>query len=366
MSERDYRRAPLRSFKPYVAGKPSKEVQRELGIEGPIAKLASNENPLGSSPKALEAMKGVLDKLHLYPYDNSYYFKLAVAKHHGVRPEEVFAASGSVEVIELCGTCLLDPEDEVLTSEKTFAIYYLATMKAGGKLVMTPCKNKYYYDLEAMAEQITSKTKIIFLANPSNPIPTWFTSDEFDTFMEKVPEDVLVVYDEAYFDYITADDLPDPMKWFRKGRDIMVLRTFSKSHGLAGIRAGYAYGPERVISAINQGRFPFNMNILAQVGGIAALEDREFIKKSREFNTQELTWMREQLEGLGVVMPPSQTNFLLIDTQKDAQWLFSELQKRGVIVRPMGGYNLPQAIRVNPGTHEENERFVTAMKELVS
>jgi len=365
MSERDYRRPPLRSFAPYVAGKPPEEVKRELGLEGPIAKLASNENPLGPSPKALEAIRGVLDKLHMYPIDNSYYFKQAAAEHHGVTNDMVFAAAGSVEVIELCGTCLLEEHDEVLTSERTFAIYYLTTWKAGAKLVTVPMADGYTYDLDAIIDAITPRTKIIFVANPTNPTGTWVTKAQFDAFMEKVPTDVLVVYDAAYHPYCTTDDLPDPEAWLARGRDIMVLYTFSKAHGLAGIRAGYAIGPARIISAINQGRFPFNMNIPAQVAAIAALGDTEHIERSRTYNAQELTWFQEQLADLDVTIPPSQTNFLLIDTPADAQWLFLELQKKGVIVRPMGGYSMPRAIRVSPGTREENQRFVTALRELI-
>jgi histidinol-phosphate aminotransferase len=366
MTERDYRRPAMRPFKPYVAGKPSKEVQRELGIEGPVAKLASNENPLGPSPKALEAIRSVLDRLHLYPFDDAWYFRQAIARHHGVEPSMVFAASGSVEVIELCGVVLLEPQDEVLTSERTFAIYGLAAQKAGARLVLVPTRDGYAYDLDAMAAAITPATKIIFLANPTNPTGTWFNSDEFDRFMARVPEDILVVYDEAYFHYTTAPDMPDPWKHLRAGRDLLILRTFSKSQGLAGLRVGYAVGPARVIGHVNLGRFPFNINLLAQVAGIAALEDRDHVEASRAFNQRELAFLRASIEDLDVTIPPSQANFILIDTRRDANWLFVELQKRGVIVRPMGGYGMPGAIRVNPGTHEENMLFIKAFRELMS
>ncbi len=365
MSDRDYRRPPLRSFSPYVAGKPPEEVKRELGLTGHVAKLASNENPLGPSPKAVEAIRGVLDKLHMYPYDNSYYFKRAAAKHHGVSEDMIFAAAGSVEVIELVGTCLMEEGDEILTSERTFAIYYLATWKAGAKLVTVPMSDGYAYDLDALAAAITPRTKIVFLANPTNPTGTWFTAEQFEAFMAKVPQDVLVVYDAAYHPYATSGDMPAPLSYLERGRDILVLYTFSKAHGLAGIRAGYAVGPARVISAINQGRFPFNMNIPAQVGAIAALDDDEHIARSRSYNQRELAWLREQLNDLPVTIPPSQTNFLLIDTPKDAKWLFIELQKRSVIVRPMGGYGMPQAIRVSPGSRQENQAFVAAFRELI-
>jgi histidinol-phosphate aminotransferase len=365
MSERDYRRPPLRSFTPYVVGKPIEEVKRELGIQGPIAKLASNENPLGPSPKALEAIRGALEGLHMYPDDNAYYFKQAAAEHHGVSTDMIFSASGSVEVIELCGTCLLEEGDEVLTSERTFAIYYLATKKAGAELVVVPMPDGYRYDLEAILAAVTPRTKIIFLANPTNPTGTWFTAAEFDAFMERVPEGVLVVYDAAYHPYCTTDDMPDPEAWLARGRDVLVLYTFSKAHGLAGIRAGYGLGPARIIAAINQGRFPFNMSIPAQLGAIAALGDHEHISRSRAYNQAEIAFLLEQLADLPVTIPPSQTNFILIDTPVEAKGLFVELQKRGIIVRPMGGYGMPNAIRVSPGTHEENQRFVAALRELI-
>jgi len=314
---------------------------------------------------AVAAIRDVLDKLHMYPYDDSYYFKLAVAEKYGISTDMVFAASGSVEAIELCGTCLLEAGDEVITSDRTFAIYYLATRKAGAKLLKVPCRDEYYYDLDAMIGAINARTKLIFLANPTNPTGTWFTASEFDGFMERVPEDVLVIYDAAYHPYTSADDMPDPNAWVARGRDLLVLHTFSKAHGLAGIRAGYAIGPARVISAINQGRFPFNMNIPAQAAAIAALHDQEHLDRSRIFNHRELAWLREQLADLPVVIPPSRTNFLLIDTQRSANELFLELQKRGVVVRPMAGYGMPRAIRVSPGLREENERFVTALRELL-
>ncbi|MBN1334534.1 MAG: histidinol-phosphate transaminase [Deltaproteobacteria bacterium] len=365
MSERDYRRSTFHGFKPYVAGKPIEEVERELGLSIPIAKLASNENPLGPSPKAIAAIQEILPRLHLYPHDDSWYYRQAVARHHGVAFEEVFGAAGSVEVIELCAHVFLEAGDQVVTSEKTFAIYTLATMKAGADLVRVPCRDRYWYDLEAIRARITPRTKLIFLANPNNPTGTWFSRDAFDAFMESIPEDILVVYDEAYCHYITRDDLPDAWAWLQKGRDVLILRTFSKSHGLAGLRLGYAVGPARIVSGLIQGRTAFNLSSLAQAAGVAALEDTEFVERSRRFNAGEMAWMGEALQDLPVTVPPSQTNFYLVDTDRDAQVLFGELQKRGVIVRPMGGYQMPHAIRVNMGLRAENERFVEALGALL-
>ena len=365
MSERDYRRPTFHGFKPYVAGKPIEEVERELGLAIPIAKLASNENPLGPSPKAIAAIREALPRLHLYPHDDSWYYRHAVAAHHGVAFEEVFGASGSVEVIELCAHVFLEAGDEFVTSENTFAIYTLATLKSGARQVLAPCRDRYWYDLEAIRARITPRTKLVFLANPTNPTGTWFSRDEFDAFMAAIPEDILVVFDEAYHHYVTRDDLPDPWAWFRRGRDVLVLRTFSKSHGLAGLRVGYAVGPARIVSGLIQGRTAFNMSSLSQVAGIAALGDTDHVERSRAFNAREMAWMWEALRGLPVTVPPSQANFFLVDTPKDAQHLFLELQRCGVIVRPMGGYQMPNAIRVNVGLHEENERFVEGLRDLL-
>ncbi len=365
MSSRDYRRPALHSFQPYKAGKPVAELRRELGIPGPIAKLSSNENPLGPSPKAVEAIRGVLDKLHLYPFDDAYYFKQAVARHHGLDPSQVFPAAGSVEVLELCGTCFMEPGDEVLTSARSFAIYYLATMKAAARLVVTPCKDEYHYDLDAMLQRVSERTKIVFLANPTNPTGTWFAAQAFDRFMERLPDNILVVYDEAYHHYVTEPDLPRAQEWIERGRDIILLRTFSKAHGLAGLRVGYAVGPAPIITGLNQGRTNFNINIPAQVAAIAALEDDEFVARSRAFNHQELDYLRRELEVLPVTIPPSQANFLLLDTARPAGELFDELQRKGLIVRPMAAAGMPGAIRVNVGTHEQNMRLVAALKELL-
>jgi len=355
-------REPLLKFKPYVAGKPIEEVRREYGLEGRIAKLASNENPLGTSPLALAAMRKAIEEVYLYPDDNAYYYRKKVAERYDVEIENVFAASGSVEVLELAGIAFIDPGDVILASEKTFAIYALVAQKFAATLRLSKMTDGgYRYDLKAMAELLDDKVKIVFLANPTNPTGTWFTKSEFDAFMAKVPEHTLVVYDSAYEEYTTTPDMPDPMAHYRAGRRIMLLRTFSKAVGLAGIRAGYAVGPADIIHGLMTCRFPFNINLVAQAAAMAAMDDREFIEKSREFNARELAFLREGLKGLPVTTPPSQTNFLFIDTQKDAQWLFAELQKIGVIVRPIG----QKAIRVNTGLREDNEKFLVHFKRLI-
>lgn len=367
MADKILLRKPLRVFKPYVAGRPIEEVRRQYGLTGRIAKMASNENPLGTSPKAMEAMRKALDEAYLYPDDNSFYLRRKIAEKFEVPAENVFAASGSVEVLELCAIAFLEPEDVVVTSEHTFAVYALATMKIGANVRLAPMGDGgYRYDLPALADRIDDQTKIVFLANPTNPTGTWFTSDEFDAFMERVPRDVLVVYDTAYAEYCPYADMPDAMKHFRAGRRVLYLRTFSKAYGMAGLRAGYAIGPSDIVHGLMTCRVPFSLNLLAQAGAIAALDDDEFVEQARAFNEQELRFLREGLEQLPVIVPPSRANFLLVDTRKNAQWLFEELQKRGTIVRPMGGYGYPGAIRVNPWLREDNQNFIDRLRELLA
>lgn len=355
-------REPLRRFKPYVVGKPIDEVRREYGLTGRIAKLASNENPLGSSPKAVAAMRAAIEDVSLYPDDNAWYFRTKIAGRHGVRFENTYAASGSVEVIELAAIAFLNPGDVVVSSERTFPMYALAAQKAGAEFRAAPmCDGGYRYDLEAMAGLLDESVKIVYLANPTNPTGTWFRRDEFERFLGRVPADALVVYDAAYQEYITEPDLPDPMETFRRGRRILVLRTLSKAYGLAGLRVGYAIGPEEIIQGLMTCRTPFNVNSVALVGALAALDDAEFVQRSRDFNTKELEYLRRGLDGLPVIVPPSQTNFLFIDTPKKAIWLFEELQKIGVIVRPVGA----KSVRVSPGLREDNEKFLDHFHRLV-
>jgi len=362
MSPRNLLREPLKSFRPYVVGKPIDDVRREYGLTGRIAKLASNENPLGASPLAVQAMQRALEEVFLYPDDNAFYFKQKLAERFGLELTNILAASGSVEAIDLCGEAFLNPGDVVVSSEKTFAMYALAAAKAGAVFKAAPMRDGgYRYDLEAVAGLIDEKTKLVLLANPNNPIGTWFTAGEFEAFMRRVPEDVLVVYDSAYEEYVSVDGMPDALEFLRRGRRILLLRTLSKAYGLAGLRIGFALGPADIIQGLNTCRLPFNASSLALAAAVAALDDVEFLRRSREHNARELQFLRAGLEGLPVTVPPSQTNFLYIDTPKKAVWLFQELQRVGIIVRPVG----ERAIRVSTGIRQDNERFVEHFRRLV-
>lgn len=363
MSPRNLLRQPLREFKPYVVGKPIETVRREYGLTGRIAKLASNENPLGTSPKAIEAMHWAVEEVSFYPDDSAYQYREKVARKYGVEMANVFSASGSVEIIELAAIAFLERGDGVVSSEKTFAMYALVAAKAGAVYRTSPMRDGgYRYDLEAMAKLVDSSTKIVFLANPTNPTGTWFNKAEFDAFMARVPEDTLVVYDSAYEEYLTIDDAPDPVAHFRAGRRLLLLRTFSKAYGLAGIRIGFAIGPADIVAGLQTCRIPFNANLVAQAAALAAMEDHEFVRRTKEHTLAELQFLRSGLEGLPVQVPPTQTNFLYIDGPKIAVWLFQELQKVGVIVRPVG----PQAIRVSTGLREDNVKFLEHFRRLLS
>jgi histidinol-phosphate aminotransferase len=362
MAVKNLLRKPLREFKPYVVGKPIEAVRREYGLTGRIAKLASNENPLGTSPLALEAMRRAVDEVSFYPDDGAYAYREKLARLYRVELGNLYPASGSVEIIEIAATAFLDPGDSVVSSEKTFAMYSLVTAKAGADFRAAPmCDGGYRYDLEAMARLVDESTKIVYLANPTNPTGTWFDKTEFDRFMARVPEDVLVVYDSAYEEYTTAPDMPDPMAHLRNGRRLLLIRTFSKAYGLAGIRIGYGVGPLDVINGLQTCRIPFNANLVAQAGAVAALDDYEFVRRTKEHTLGELAFLRQGLTGLPVIVPPSQTNFLFIDLRKKASWIFEELQKIGVIVRPVG----PRAIRVSTGLREDNEKFLEHFRRLV-
>lgn len=358
-------RTPLRDFKPYVVGKPIEEVRRDLGIQGRIAKLASNENPLGPSPKAVQAMKEAADQVSFYPEDGAYYFCKKLSEMHDIPMEQVIPAAGSVEILEYAALAWLEPDSEVVTSERSFAIYYLAPAKVGTTVKAAPMPDGYTYDLDAMVELIGPKTRIVFLANPNNPTGTFIRKGAFDRFMEAVPEEVIVICDEAYTEFISAPDAPDALEWLKRGRNVIVLRTLSKAHGLAGMRIGYGFGPEWAMEDLNKVRFKFSVNRLAQAAGMAALDDEEFLARTRELTIRERDLIRERLADVpGLTIPESQTNFLLIDTQADGQKLFEELQKQGLIVRPMQGYGMPKAIRVSIGLPEDNLRFVEAFRDL--
>lgn len=350
---------------PYQPGKPVEELQRELGITDCI-KLASNENLLGPSPKAVKAMKEAILNANFYPDGGSYYLKEAISRKYGIPTTQIFVGNGSDEVIELLMQTLLTPSDEVVISQYSFIVYKLAAQGVGCKAIFVPPKEDYSHDLNAMADAITDKSKMIFVDNPNNPLGTMVTQKEFDDFMQRVPERVLVVSDEAYDEYVEAEDYPDSMQYLRAGRRISILKTFSKIHGLAGLRVGYGLMPAEVVDAENRIRPPFNVNAIAQAAGVAALSDTEHVQKSRDMNSQGKKYLYKAFKEIGVSYLPTQGNFITIDLKRDTTPIYQSLLRSGVIVRPIKGYGLANHLRITIGTEEQNKRLIEALKNTLA
>jgi len=350
-------------IRPYPPGKPLEEVERELGH--PAIKLASNENPLGPSPKALEAIRRCLEKVHLYPDGQGYYLRRRLAECHGLDMNQIILGAGSTDLIELVGKTFLTAGDEGITSESAFYIYRLAVEEMGAGLVLTPLRDMTF-DLGAIARAVTQRTKVIYLGNPNNPTGTMFTALELDHLLDVLPPRVLVVLDEAYCDYVQRPDYSRSLDYVRAGRNVLVLRTFSKVHGLAGLRIGYGCGHPELIEALNRIRSPFNANSVAQTAALAALDDHEHVARSIESNLREMKFVTEELALLGARYTPSVGNFLLIDTGRDCEEDFVRLLHERVIVRPMKLYGFPTSVRVTIGTHPDNEQFLEALRCVMS
>ncbi|MDO8281627.1 MAG: histidinol-phosphate transaminase [Thermodesulfovibrionia bacterium] len=350
----------IKNIKPYVPGKPIEELERELGITGSI-KLASNESPIGPSPLAVKALADGIHGLNRYPDGSCYSLKNALSQKLGIASEEIIFGNGSNEIIELAVRTFLSPGDEAIMASPSFVVYPTVTQAAGGKSIVVPLKD-FRHDLEAMASAITAKTKVIFIANPNNPTGTINSRAEMDAFMEKVPDDVLVVIDEAYFEYVSSTDYPDSMEYLKKGRPVLILRTFSKIYGLAGLRIGYGLAHSSIISEMNKVRQPFNINSLAQIAALAALEDAEHVERAKKTNEDGKEFLYKELRSMGVDYLPTEANFIYIILKHDtALQLYNELLKKGVIIRPMG----KRELRVTIGLADENKRFIKALQAVM-
>lgn len=352
----------IRTLAPYPPGKPIEELEREYGISDSI-KLASNENPLGPSPRALTAIKEALNQLHRYPDGSCYYLKRALARKLGVSPDAIVFGNGSNELIELAVRTFLRPGDEAIMADQAFVIYRLVVQAQGGRARVVPLRH-YTHHLEAIADAITPATRMVFLANPNNPTGTIFFRDEWEEFLARVPEDVIIVMDEAYFEYVDDPRYPDSLSSHTPTRALLTLRTFSKIYGLAGLRIGYGIAPPVLVDLMDRVRAPFNVNSLAQAAAVAALEDEEHVKRTREVNRQGMEFLRREFERLGLEYVPSWANFILVRVGNGAR-VYEALLRRGVIVRPMGVYGFPEHLRISIGTPEENERCIAALKQVL-
>lgn len=357
-------REKILEITPYKPGKPIEEVRRELGLEE-IIKLASNENSLGPSKLALKAMEERLSDVCLYPDSEGYELKRALSRKLEVEESEIAIGSGSCELIELILKAFVNPGDEVLSSQYGFLMFMLATQIVGGENVVVEAKD-YGHDLEAMVEAITPRTKVLFIANPNNPTGTMNTAEEVELFMSKAPANVVVVFDEVYYEFVDREDYPRTFPYVKEGRNVIILRSFSKIYGLAGLRIGYAIAKEELVWLINQVKQPFNTTTLAQIGAVAALEDEEHVRMTLELNKKGKECLYSELGKLGLFYLPSQANFVLINLKVDAEPIFDKLLREGVVVRPLRGYGLPTCIRVTVGTPEQNEKFINALKKVMS
>ncbi len=347
---------------PYPPGKPLEELEREYGITGSI-KLASNENSWGPSPKALAAISSALPGLHRYPDGSGYYLSTALADYLGVKPSEIVLGNGSNEVIEFLVKALVRANDEVITSHPSFLMYQKFVQVRGGANIVIPLRGMTH-DLEAITMAVTERTRIIFLDNPNNPCGTIITKERFDEFLRQLPERLVVVLDEAYVDFMAPDKRIDVLSYIRQADNIpavVALRTFSKAFGLAGLRVGFGLMHFDVAALLHRVRQPFNVNLLGQVGALAALADREHYHKTVSGTASGKVWLSSKVEELGCKAYPSQTNFFLIDVHGDATRLYETLLQRGVIVRSMKAYGYPDFIRITVGTKPENQRFVGAL-----
>jgi histidinol-phosphate aminotransferase len=352
----------IRTLIPYEPGKPIEEVEREYGIASSI-KLASNENPLGPSPKALAAIRERLAQLNLYPDGDCFYLKRGLAQKLGVAPETLIFGNGSNEIIELAARTFLRPGDEAVMAEQAFVVYQLIVQAVGGQSKTVPLRD-YTHDLAAIAEAVTPKTRLVFLANPNNPTGTIFRRGEWEIFLDKVSSDTLLIVDEAYFEYVQDAEYPNSLNYHRDGRAILTLRTFSKLYGLAGLRIGYGVGSPEIVAMMHRVRQPFNVSAPAQWAALAALDDVEHVRTSLEVNRQGLEYLQNEFKRLGLDCVPSQGNFILVRVGK-GQEVFKQLLAQGVIVRPMGGYRFPEHVRVTVGTMAENQKFVEALKKII-
>jgi histidinol-phosphate aminotransferase len=353
----------VRGIRPYQPGKPVEELEREYGVRGAV-KLASNENPLGPPEAAVRAVREAAAGLSRYPDGNGFALKAALSERLGLPAAQITLGNGSNDVLELVVRVFAGPGHDVVFSQYAFAVYPLAAQAVGARPVAVPARD-WGHDLKAMAEAISDRTRVVFVANPNNPTGTWLDAKRLRRFLESVPRRVVVVVDEAYFEYVTEPDYPDCARWVTDFPNLVVTRTFSKIYALAGLRLGYGLSSAGVADLLNRVRQPFNVNSLAQVAGLAALGDPGHVARSREVNAAGLRRIAGALHDLGLTAIPSVANFISFDTGRPAGAVYEALLRRGVIVRPVDSYGMPTHLRVTVGTAEENGRFITALREAI-
>lgn len=354
----------VKIIQPYKPGKPIEEVVRELNLRGEIIKLASNENPLGTSPLALEAMKKALGEAQLYPDDNCFYLRKKLAEKFDVAQENIIIGNGSVEILPLITLAYLGSDSSAVVSKGSFIWYKIAVNIAAGELIEVPMVN-YSHSLKAMLKAVKKNTKLIFIDNPVNPTGTIVTKNEVEDFFNQLPENILVIIDEAYYEYIDDPQYPDSFKYFKERKNILILRTYSKIYGLAGARLGYGFADKEIISNLMKLRISFNVNRISQMAGIAALDDYEHVNKGCELNEAGKKFLYDAYKNLGLFYIPTYGNFIFVDFDRDSKVVFESLQSKGIIARTIKQYDFPNALRITIGTENQNERLINALKEIL-
>lgn len=352
----------IAELKPYEPGKPMEEVERELGISGSV-KLASNENPIGPSAKAVDALRNCVEGVHRYPDGGSFALKKALADKFEISSQQVVLGAGSDEILELLAKCFLGEGDEVIFPWPSFAMYPIVIKGVGATPVAVPLTENFEHDLSAMVAAITDATRMIFICNPNNPTGAGIGAQALDDFMAQVPEGIVVAIDEAYFEYARRSDFPDALAWVRKRPGTIVMRTFSKIYGLAGLRVGYGITDVEIAGYIERARHPFNVNLPAQVAALAALSDDAHVAASRKMNAEGIAYVEKELAALGLRSWPTEANFLLIEV--GVADCYDQLLQMGVIVRPMDGFGLPGFIRITLGSPRENQIAMKALRKVL-
>lgn len=354
----------IAAINPYIPGKPIEEVRRELGLKGRIIKLASNENPLGPSKLAVKAIRKAIKEICLYPDDGCYALGKKLSKCLGISDNQLIFGNGSVDIIEYIFKSFVVPGDHVVMAEQSFIMGKIAAKMTDARLTEVPLKN-YTHDLDSMAKAVTPQTKVVYIANPNNPTGTMVDHSQLKKFIEAIPDNCVVILDEAYSEYITRDDFPKSLDLLKQHQNIIILHTFSKIYGLAGLRMGYGIGHPEMIASVKKVRLPFNTGLLSQAGCMAALDDTKHLERSRQVNTDGKEFLYRQFDKMKLFYVRSEGNFVLIDPKVDSADVFSRLQKNGIITRPVKNYGLPTALRITVGTEKQNKKLVSSLKKVL-
>ena len=356
-------RENILQIKTYVPGKPIETVKREFGLDD-VIKIASNENPLGPSPKAVEAIKEAASEVNQYPDGSCFELRQKLAKHLGVAPENLIFGDGGDEVIFHFAQAFIKEGDEIITPDTTFSEYATSALLMGGTPKVVPMKN-WEIDVDALLKAVTDKTKAIYITNPNNPTGTLLSKEKIDYLIDNMPEDCLLFLDEAYYEYVDDPDYTNSIKYVKEDKNVLALRTFSKVYGIAGVRIGYGIASKRIIDLMEKTRLPFNVNRIAQKAAIAALDDKEHVANSRKVNKAGKEFLYREFDKLGLEYKPTQGNFVWVDVKTDCKELFAKLQRMGVIIRAGAPFGAPTHIRVSVGTQKELDKFIECLKKVL-